>query len=78
VTAITWVRGMGNVIIINHFGGYFSVYSHLSQIIVTIDEELTMGQVIGNVGDSGSLQGAMLHFQIWKNNEALNPEEWLS
>jgi septal ring factor EnvC (AmiA/AmiB activator) len=78
VTAITWVRGMGNVIIINHFGGYFSVYSHLSQIIVTIDEEVTMGQVIGNVGDSGSLQGAMLHFQIWKNNEALNPEEWLS
>lgn len=78
VTAITWVRGMGNVIIINHFGGYFSVYSHLSQITVTIDEEVTMGQVIGNVGDSGSLQGAMLHFQIWKNNEALNPEEWLS
>lgn len=78
VTAITWVRGMGNVIIINHFGGYFSVYSHLSQILVQIDEEVTMGQVIGNVGDSASLKGALLHFQIWKDNVALNPEEWLS
>lgn len=78
VTAITWVRGMGNVVIINHFGGFFSVYSHLSQIIVKIDEEVAMGQVIGNVGDSGSMQGPVLHFQIWKDNEALNPEEWLS
>ena len=78
VTAITWVRGMGNVVIINHFGGYFSVYSHLSQIVVKIDDEVTMGQVIGNVGDSGSLQGPILHFEIWKDNKVLNPEEWLS
>ena len=78
VTAITWQRGRGNIIIINHLGGYFSVYTHLSQIIVQIDQKIQIGQVIGNVGDTGSLQGPMLHFEIWKGNSALNPEEWLS
>ncbi len=78
VTAITWQRGRGNIVIINHLGGYFSVYTHLSQIIVQIDQKIQIGQVIGNVGDTGSLQGPMLHFEIWKGNRALDPEKWLS
>jgi len=78
VTAITWQRGRGNIVIINHRGGYFSVYTHLSQILVQIDEKVKLGQVIGNVGDTGSLQGPMLHFEIWKSNRALDPEDWLS
>lgn len=78
VTAITWLRGRGNIIIINHMGGYFTVYTHLSQIFVQIDQSVEEGQVIGNVGDSGSLRGPMLHFEIWKNNQALDPEEWIS
>ena len=77
VTAITWRRGMGNIIMINHFGGYFTVYTHLSQIIIQVDESVEAGQVIGSVGDSGSLSWPMLHFEIWKNKQALNPEEWL-
>jgi len=77
VTAITWQRGRGNIVIINHLGGYFTVYTHLSQIFVQVDETVEIGQVIGSVGDSGSLRGPMLHFEIWKNNQALNPEEWL-
>lgn len=77
ITAITWQRGRGNIIIINHGSGYFSVYTHLSQILVQIDDEVNAGQVIGNVGESGSLQGPILHFEIWKNNDVLNPEEWL-
>ncbi|OQX95218.1 hypothetical protein B6I21_06530 [candidate division KSB1 bacterium 4572_119] len=78
VTAITWQRGRGNIIIINHGGGYFSVYTHLSQILVQIDQQIKMGQVVGNVGDTGSLQGPMLHFEIWKSNQYLNPETWLN
>ncbi len=77
VTAITWQRGRGNIIIVNHLGGYFSVYTHLSQILVQIDQKIEMGQVIGDVGDTGSLQGPMLHFEMWKGNQVLNPEEWL-
>ncbi len=78
VTAITWQRGRGNIVIINHLGGYFTVYTHLSQIFVQVDEAVEEGQVIGSVGDSGSLRGPILHFEIWKNNQVLDPEEWLS
>ena len=77
VTAITWQRGRGNIVIINHLGGYFSVYTHLSQIIVQIDQKIQIGQVIGNVGDTGSLQGPMLHFEIWKGTTKQNPAYWI-
>ncbi len=77
VTAITWQRGRGNIIMISHFGGYFTVYTHLSQIFVQVDEAVEIGHVIGSAGDSGSLSGPMLHFEIWKNKQPLNPEDWL-
>ncbi|MFZ5517915.1 MAG: murein hydrolase activator EnvC family protein [Candidatus Zhuqueibacterota bacterium] len=77
VTGITWMRGRGNIVLINHMGGYFTVYTHLSEILVRIDESVNEGQVIGSVGDTGSLRGPMLHFEIWKNKELLNPEDWL-
>ena len=78
VTAITWQRGRGNIVIVNHFGGYYTVYTHLSKILVQIDEAVKLGQVIGEVGDSGSLRGPVLHFEIWQNNKVQNPEDWLS
>jgi len=78
ITAITWQRGRGNIVIVSHFGGYYTVYTHLSRIFVQIDDEVKIGQVIGEVGDSGSLKGPMLHFEIWQNNKVVNPEKWLS
>jgi len=77
VTAITWQRGRGNIIIINHFGGYYTVYTHLSEILVSMGEKVSEGQVIGRIGDSGSLKGPMLHFEIWKGTQNINPEKWL-
>jgi murein DD-endopeptidase MepM/ murein hydrolase activator NlpD len=77
VTAITWQRGYGNLVIISHAEGYYSVYTHLADINVALNEEVATAQTIGVIGDGGSLQGPSLHFQIWKREEALNPEEWL-
>lgn len=77
VTAITWQRGYGNLMIISHADGYYTVYTHLADINVALNEEVTAEQVIGAVGETGSLQGATLHFQLWNREEALNPEDWL-
>ncbi len=77
VTAITWQRGRGNIVIISHYGGYYSVYAHLGEILVNLSEEVEIGEAIGSVGESGSLKGPMLHFEIWKGAEKLNPEQWL-
>ncbi|MFQ5675293.1 MAG: murein hydrolase activator EnvC family protein [bacterium] len=78
VTAITWQRGRGNIIIISHYGGYYTVYTHLEVPLVDLLEEVEMGQVIGNVGESGSLKGPILHFEIWQGTEVLNPDDWLA
>ncbi len=78
VQTITWQRGRGNIVIISHDDGYYTVYTHLAEIEVNLQQEVKQGQVIGTVGDSGSINGPILHFQIWKNTSNLNPEDWLT
>lgn len=77
VTAVTWQRGRGNIVIVSHYGGFYTVYTHLQEIWVGLLQEVEMGQVIGTVGESGSLKGPVLHFEIWQGTEKINPEEWL-
>ncbi len=78
VQTITWQRGRGNIIIISHDDGYYTVYTHLQDIQIEEQQTVKQGQMIGTVGDSGSLHGPILHFQIWKNTVNLNPEDWLA
>jgi murein hydrolase activator len=77
VQTITWQRGRGNIIIISHEDGFYTVYTHLQDISVEEQQPVKQGQSIGSVGESGSLIGPVLHFQIWKNTVNLDPEEWL-
>jgi septal ring factor EnvC (AmiA/AmiB activator) len=77
VTAITWQRGYGNLLIISHADGYYTVYSHLADINVALNEEVSAGQPVGTIGETGSLQDPTLHFQIWQREEAMDPEAWL-
>ncbi len=78
VQTITWQRGSGNIVIISHEDGYYTVYTHLQEIRVDQSQSVHQGQIIGTVGDSGSINGPVLHFQIWKNTRNLDPEEWLA
>lgn len=78
ITQINWQRTWGNFIIVNHYGGYYTIYTHLSEIHVSISEEVRAGQTIGLVGDSGSISGAKLHFQVWHKKNVINPLNWLS
>lgn len=78
VTAITWQRSFGNIVIVNHYGGYYTIFTHLSSIEVNMGQEVDEGTLIGRVGDSGSLSGYMLHFEIWQNNNPVNPQKWLT
>ncbi|MDZ7723203.1 MAG: peptidoglycan DD-metalloendopeptidase family protein [candidate division KSB1 bacterium] len=77
VQTITWQRGRGNIIILAHDNGYYTVYTHIESIKVNMMQHVSAEDIIGTVGESGSLKGPILHFQIWKNTENLNPETWL-
>ncbi len=78
VTVITWQRGRGNIVIVKHYGGYYTVYTHLKEILVNEAQDVQMGEVIGTVGESGSLEGPRLHFEVYRGTEVLNPERWLA
>jgi septal ring factor EnvC (AmiA/AmiB activator) len=67
----------GQMIILNHGDGFFTLYGHLSQISVSVGAEVVPGQTIGSSGDSGSLKGPILHFEVRKGGTPLNPEDWL-
>ena len=77
VSMITYLSGYGNTIIIDHGDGYYTVYSHLDEIYVEQDRLVDPGSVIASVGDSGSLEGSMLHFAVFVNQQTENPESWL-
>lgn len=69
--------GYGNVIMIDHGNGYYTLYSHLSSVDVVINQPVLMGEVIGKGGDTGSLSGPMLHFEVRKDGKPLNPANYL-
>ena len=77
VTMITYLSGFGNTIILNHGDGYYSVYSHLDEVLVELDDLIGTAEVIGLAGDSGSLEGSKLHFALFADQRTQNPQRWL-
>jgi murein DD-endopeptidase MepM/ murein hydrolase activator NlpD len=67
----------GQMIILNHGDGYYTLYGHLSEIGVSVGQEVTAGATIGRVGDTGSLKGTVLHFEVREGGAALDPMGWL-
>jgi len=77
VTTITYIRGYGTTVIIDHGGGFYTVYSHVTNIQTHVDSEVRSGDVIAYMGDSGSVNGSKLHFEVWGKGQKLDPEKWL-
>ncbi|KAA3660706.1 MAG: hypothetical protein DWQ10_06070 [Calditrichaeota bacterium] len=77
VTAITWQRGRGNLIIVNHTDGYYTVYTHVDEIVVQLQQNVAAGTVLGVVGEAGIDKNPLIHFQVWQGFNHLNPESWL-
>lgn len=76
VSAIDWIPGYGSVVIVTHKGDYRTVYSHLGDIFVNEGDKLKTGSLIGKVGES--LEGNILHFEIWNSRDHQNPAVWLA
>lgn len=76
ISAIDWIPGYGSVVIVTHKGDFRTVYSHLGEIFVNEGDKLTSGNLIGKVGES--LEGNVLHFEIWNSRNHQDPEIWLA
>ena len=60
---------LGNTIIVNHPGGFVTLYGHNDTIIVQSGDDVIKNQILSRVGETGKSQGPHLHFEIWKSNE---------
>src|SRR5438067_5359423 len=72
-----WFRGYGNLLIVDHGHGYFSLMAHLATLARAKDDVVRAGEVVGTVGDTGSLKGPYLYFELRDGQTALDPERWL-
>ena len=70
------LEGYGNLVIVGHGNKYHSLYGHLDDIKVSVDKIVKTGEIIGLSGDSGSLEGEVLYFELRKNGKPIQPLPW--
>jgi murein DD-endopeptidase MepM/ murein hydrolase activator NlpD len=71
------VKGMGNLVIIQHSGGWMTVYAHMDKMSVRRGVRVTVGQQVGTVGQTGKVDKPQLHFEIRKGTKAYDPASYL-
>ena len=72
-----WFRGYGKLVILDHGDEYFTISGHLADIRVEVGDEVESRGVIGTVGDTGSLSGPRLYFEVRHGREPQDPTKWL-
>ncbi|MDD2735004.1 MAG: peptidoglycan DD-metalloendopeptidase family protein [Desulfuromonadaceae bacterium] len=72
-----YFKGFGNMMVIDHGGGYFSLYAHASRLSKKVGAEVARHETIGAVGDVDSNKGNMLYFEIRHQGKPVDPAEWV-
>jgi len=70
--------GFGNCIMLKHANGFETLYGHLSKILVSVGQQIAIGQEIGNIGSTGRSTGPHLHYEVHKNGEKIDPKNFLT
>jgi murein DD-endopeptidase MepM/ murein hydrolase activator NlpD len=77
VTRASRAGGYGNMVEIDHGGGYSTRYAHLSEIDVKVGDKVVRGETIGKSGSTGRSTGPHLHYEVRHNGKAVNPVSFL-
>lgn len=78
VVSFTGVRsGYGNTVEVDHGRGLKTRYAHLAVISVAVGQQVAVGQRLGGMGSTGRSTGTHLHYEVWLNGRAMNPERFL-
>jgi septal ring factor EnvC (AmiA/AmiB activator) len=73
-----WLRGFGQLLIVDHGDGSHSLNAHLSRMTAEIGTHVNAGDVIAHVGDSESVHGSLLYFELRARGRPVDPLKWLS
>ncbi|TVR88068.1 MAG: hypothetical protein EA411_06110 [Saprospirales bacterium] len=77
VTAVVTMPGDQYMVLVRH-GNYFTVYAGLNSTYVSRDQQVKAGEELGVVGKDPGSGNFMVHFELWRGKDVLNPEEWIS
>lgn len=72
-----WLPGMGLMLVLDHGGGYLSLYGHNEELFRKVGDSVAAGDVIGAVGDTGGHNQPALYFEVRRGRSPVNPENWL-
>jgi septal ring factor EnvC (AmiA/AmiB activator) len=72
-----WFKGFGNMMIVDHGDHYYTVYAHLEEVFKVKGDRVDRGEVIATVGDSGSMRGPALHFEVRHHGKPIDPLKWI-
>ncbi len=73
-----WMRGFGNLLIIDHGDDVMSLYAHVQRFDVAVGARIANGQTVAAVGASGGRSDPALYFEIRKDGEPIDPRRWIS
>jgi septal ring factor EnvC (AmiA/AmiB activator) len=73
-----WFKGYGNMIIVDHGDHYYTLYAHAEELFKKKGDPVDAGEVIATVGDSESLMGPGLHFEVRHHGKPVDPAPWIN
>lgn len=72
-----WLPGLGQLLVIDHGGGWLSLYGHNQDLVHGVGEQVAAGDVIAHVGDTGGQPRPALYFEVRRNGKPQNPHQWV-
>jgi septal ring factor EnvC (AmiA/AmiB activator) len=75
---VGWMHRYGLIVLVEHDGGYFSLYGHCAGANVEVGDAVKAGQVIASAGSTGGYEQSGVYFEIRKGADAIDPRPWLA
>ncbi|NIC05477.1 murein hydrolase activator EnvC family protein [Billgrantia bachuensis] len=73
-----WMRGFGNLLILDHGDNIMTLYAHLQHYSVEVGQPVSRGDTVGTVGNSGGHTTPALYFEVRRNGDPIDPQSWIA